>query len=324
MSTASYQVLPHGSRSQGTFSKEEAEQLLAEKNGYLWIDLQTPTAETFETLRDVFKFHPLAIEDSEKFGQRAKIDDYDDFLHIVVFGASKDEDSLAEIHIFYSDKQLITVHHDTCTALNDVRNRYEKRGKAIDQPSFLLYNILDGLADSFFPMLSDLDDLIDDLEDQVFVKPDNDQLQTIFTLKRKLVQWRKIVTPQRDMFARVAGEVPSLPGLGPEDERYFRDVYDHMIRISDMIDTYRDLLTGSMDVYLSTVSNQMNTVMQKLTVVAIIFLPLSWFTGFFGQNFTWEGGHILRGTGAFLFGGVIVPTVLTLLVIFYMKRKRWV
>ena len=111
-------------------------------------------------------------------------------------------------------------------------------------------------------------------------------------MKRLLVGMRKAVTPQRDAFARVMGGVAELPGLDDDDERYFRDVYDHLIRISDLIDSYRDLLTGAMDVYLSTVSNRLNAVMKQLTIIATIFLPLTWLTGFFGQNFGFEVRHI--------------------------------
>ena len=111
-------------------------------------------------------------------------------------------------------------------------------------------------------------------------------------MKRLLVGMRKAVTPQRDMFASLGGGVTELPGMSAEDERYFRDIYDHLIRISDLIDTYRDLLTSSMDVYLSTVSNRLNSVMKQLTIMATVFLPLTFITGFFGQNFGWMVGHI--------------------------------
>lgn len=322
-STPSYKILP-GGKGDGSFTAEEARNLLDSQKGYMWIDLNSPDPATFDVLRDVFGFHPLAVEDSEKFNQRAKIDDYDDFIHIVAYGTSMedDDDLLAEIHLFYSEKLLITVHNDVCSALDDVRNRYEKRAKAIDNPSILLYHILDGLADSFFPLLSNMDDQIDELEDGIFLNPSDDQLQTIFGLKKQLVAMRKVVTPQRDMFARVAGGVADLPGLAETDERYFRDVYDHMIRISDMIDTYRDLLSGVMDVYLSTVSNQMNVVMKKLTVIATIFFPLTFITGFFGQNFGWMANH-LQGKTTFIIYGVVIQIVLVVLCALWFHRKRW-
>ena len=274
---------PEGS-GQVHFSKETVERLL-DDGQFFWLDLEKPVAGDFEVLRDVFQFHPLAIEDSEHFNQRAKIEGYDDFTFIVVYGATPDDDRLVEVHCFYSEHFLITVHHDDCPAFAGIRERYSKRADPVEHPSRLLYRIVDGLVDSFFPILADFDDRIDALENAIFTRADDRQLQEIFGMKRLLVGMRKAVTPQRDAFASLLGGVADLPGLNDEDERYFRDVYDHLIRISDLIDSYRDLLTGAMDVYLSTVSNRLNTVMKQLAVIATIFLPLTWITGFFGQNF---------------------------------------
>ena len=132
-------------------------------------------------------------------------------------------------------------------------------------------------------------------------------------MKRLLVGMRKAITPERDMFASLMGGVAELPGMSAEDERYFRDIYDHLIRISDLIDTYRDLLTSSMDVYLSTVSNRLNTVMKQLTIMATVFLPLTFITGFFGQNFGWMVGHIRSGPVFFGLGiGLEIVTVAAL------------
>ena len=213
-------------------------------------------------------------------------------MFLVVYGAVPDDDRLVEVHGFYTTRFLITVHRDDCPAFVEIRRRYEKREKPIEKPSLLLYRIIDGLVDSFFPILADFDDRIDELEDAIFVKADDQQLQEIFQMKRLLVGMRKAITPQRDAFATLMGGIGQLPGLSDEDERYFRDIYDHLIRISDLIDSYRDLLSGAMDVYLSTVSNRLNSVMKQLTIIATIFLPLSWLTGFFGQNFGFEVRHI--------------------------------
>ena len=214
-----------------------------------WIDLPRPRVQDFAVLRDVFEFHPLALEDSEDFGQRAKLDDYDDFVFLVVYGAVPDEDRLVEVHCFYSERCLITVHRDEAPTLTEVRHRYQKRGAPIDDPALLLYRIIDALVDSFFPILADFDDRIDELENQTFVHASDEQLQEIFAMKRLLVGMRKAVTPQRDLSASLMGGVAELPGMTTEAERYFRDIYDHLIRISDLIDTYRDLLSSSMDMF---------------------------------------------------------------------------
>jgi len=309
----------HGSEEMH-FDRENVENLLA-AGSFFWIDVDQPNAADYAILRDVFKFHPLAVEDSEKFDQRAKIDDYDDYVFIVVYGAVPDDDRLVEVHCFYSERFLVTVHRDEAPAFTEVRQRYVKR-KKVDDPGKLLYRIIDGLVDSFFPVLADFDDRIDELENQTFLNASDAQLQEIFQMKRLLVGMRKAITPQRDMFAGLIGGVAELPGMTEEDERYFRDIYDHLIRISDLIDTYRDLLTSSMDVYLSTVSNRLNTVMKQLTIMATVFLPLTFITGFFGQNFGWMVGHI--GSGPVFFGlgiGLEIATVAALFTLF--KKRGW-
>ena len=304
-----------------TFTKDAAESLLA-TGRFFWLDLHQPTPDDFEVLRDVFKFHPLALEDSEQFGQRAKLDDYDDFVFLVVYGAVPDEDRLVEVHCFYSEHYLVTVHRDDAPAFSEQRRRYQKRETPIDDPALLLYRIVDGLVDSFFPILADFDDRIDELENAIFQRADDTQLQEIFGMKRLLIGMRKAITPQRDMFAGLLGGVAELPGLDAEDERYFRDVYDHLIRISDLIDSYRDLLTGAMDVYLSTVSNRLNAVMKQLAVIATIFLPLTFITGFFGQNFGWMVGHI-SSWPAFIGLGVGIEIVALVILMTYFKRRGW-
>jgi magnesium transporter len=167
------------------------------------------------------------------------------------------------------------------------------------------------LTDTFFPVLASMDDWIDTLENEVIAQPTDEQLQRLFRLKRDLVTMRKIVTPARDIFARAGDDIIHLPGLEPGTRDYFRDVYDHLIRISDLIDSYRDLLTGAMDVYLSTVSNRLNVVMKQLTIIATIFLPLTFVTGFFGQNFAYlvQGIDSATAFWAYGMGGLVLAVV---------------
>jgi magnesium transporter len=314
-------VFHHEGSDRVELSRETAEKLLA-GDTFFWLDVAKPEPRHFEIFRDVFAFHPLAVEDSEHFGQRAKVEDYDGFVFFVLFGGAPDDDRIVEVHCFYAERFLVTVHREDCPAFTELRKRYEKREAPIRKPSLLLYHVIDGLVDSFFPMLADFDDRIDALEDSIFARADDAQLQEIFGMKRLLVGLRKTVTPQRDAFAALQGGVADLPGLGDDDERYFRDIYDHLIRISDLIDSYRDLLTGAMDVYLSTVSNRLNSVMKQLTVIATVFLPLSWMTGFFGQNFGWMVDHIGRWETFVGFGiGGELLVVGAMLVFF--RRRGW-
>ena len=300
------------------FSREAAAALLA-RGEFFWLDLERPQGADFAIMRELFGFHPLAVEDSERFGQRAKIDDYDDFVFIVAYGAARgDEDRLVEVHCFYSERFLLTVHHDDCPAFAELRRRYQAR-EDVGRPPLLLYRLLDGLVESFFPVLSDIDDAIDELETAMFIRPDDRQLQDIFAMKRLLVGMRKAIAPQRDAFASFSGRIAELPGMDADAEHYFRDVYDHLIRISELIDTYRDLLTSSMDVYLSTVSNRLNGVIKQLTVIATVFLPLSWLTGFFGQNFAF----LVRNIGGWeTFVGLGIGTEVLAVALLYAMSKR--
>jgi magnesium transporter len=176
------------------------------------------------------------------------------------------------------------------------------------------------LIDGYFPVLAVLDDEIDDLEDEILRAPTDEQLGRLFDMKRSLIALRKIVTPERDMFATLISGSSALPGMTPEYERYFRDLYDHLIRVSDLVDSYRDLLSGAMDTHLSTVSNRLNVVMKQLTIIATIFLPLSFLTGFFGQNFAWMVNRI--GSFAVFLAVGIGAQVLTVIALVVMFRKR--
>jgi magnesium transporter len=314
-------VVHDGASAPMPFDRETVERLL-DGGKFFWLDLHQPKADDFAILRDVFGFHTLAVEDSEHFGQRPKLDGYDDFAFLVVYGASPDEDGLVEVHCFYSERFLVTVHRDEAPAFGDVRRRYEKHAAEVDEPALLLYRIVVGLVDSFFPILAELDDRIDDLEDQTFLNAGDAQLQEIFAMKRMLVGMRKAIAPQRDMFAGLIGGVAELPGMTPEDERYFRDIYDHLLRINDLIDTYRDLLTSSMDVFLSTVSNRLNVVMKQLAVIATIFLPLTFITGFFGQNFGWLVRNI-TGWPAFLVFGIGTEVAAVAALVAFFRRRGW-
>jgi magnesium transporter len=292
---------------------------------FFWLDLHSPGAEEFQLLRDLFKFHPLALEDSETFGQRPKVEEYGEFVFIVFFGASPppDEDRLVEVHCFYSERFLVTIRQDEAPACEELRERYSKRPAPLARPIALLYRLLDSLTDSFFPALEDLDERIDQLQDAMLRGPTEAQLHEIFDMRRRLVFLRRAVTPERDLMSEFASGMRQLPDMDEEAERYFRDIYDHLIRVSDMIDSYRDLLTSAMDVYLSTVSNRLNVEMKRLTVIATIALPLIVISGFFGQNFNWMVDHISGGP-AFFALGVGLPLALFTLLMVYMRRQELV
>jgi magnesium transporter len=284
----------------------------------LWLDLEDTGAETISLLREVFNIHPLAIEDVTEFHQRPKIEDYDNFVSLVAYGARELGQPLVEVHCFYAEHFLVSVHREPVPAVGDACHALTR----MPTPKRLiaLYRLLDILVDSMFPYLGALDDRIDELQEQIFSQPSEQQLSEVFQLKRQLVAMRKLVTPQRDMVSSMLAGTVRVPGMTEESERYIRDLYDHLIRISDLVDSYRDLLSGSLDAYMSMVSNRMNDVMKHLTVIATVFLPLSYLTGFFGQNFAWLIGDI--GSRAAFFGIGIGTEVLAVVILLALFRRR--
>jgi len=306
-----------------SIDEERIRELLREDR-FFWLDLDAPTDAQVQQLGDLFGFHPLALDDTAAFGQRPKLDDYGDHALLVFYGGpagpEEEMDELREVHMFISGGYLITVHRVPVPELHDERNKID--GRAIHSEQFVIYRILDALTDSYFPPLGRIDDEIDDLEDAMVAGPSNEQLDRVFALKRALVRMRKIVTPERDLFASSIDQLAELPGLQLDERDYFRDIYDHLIRISDLIDSYRDLLSGATDLYLSTQANRQNEVMKQLTIIATIFLPLTFLTGFFGQNFAW----LVRNIGAawvFWVFGVGGLAFSCLLLAVYFWRKRW-
>ena len=294
---------------------------LCARDEFFWLDVEAPTEEDIAGLAKRFSWHPLVVEDLTHFEQRPKLERYGDYMFIVFFGARPGEDgipALTEVHLIVSGSYVITVRHSHCHQLADVHRRFAENPSKSEQ--FVVYRVLDALTDSFFPILAQIDEQIDELEDAIVRNPRNEELQRVSRVKRAVVELRRVVTPQRDLAARTLDEIKDLPGLDADAKDYFRDLYDHLIRISDLLDSYRDLLSGVMDIYLSVVSNRLNVVMKELTIIATIFLPLTFVTGFFGQNFGWLVGHIST-LWVFLvygLGGLLVPIVL--LVVYFRRR----
>jgi magnesium transporter len=303
---------------------EQAIGELTAREEFFWLDLAAPGDEALRALAARLGWHPLALEDTQEFGQRPKLDRYGDHMLIVFYGAQaveRDVPAVTEVHVLVSGSWVVTVRRQPAEALDALRGRMAEDPAPEEQ--FVVYRILDALTDTFFPVLESIDDEIDRLEDAIVLSPDDEQLQRVFHLKRSLVALRRVVTPQRDLAARAIDDLQELPGLDPATHDYFRDVYDHLIRVSDMVDSYRDLLTGVMDVYLSTVSNRLNVVMKQLTLVATVFLPITALTGFFGQNFGWLVRHV-NTFWAFAVFGVGGAALSCVLLYAWFRRNRFI
>lgn len=295
------------------------------RDHFFWLDLSSPGAEEIGQLHELFGFHPLALEDAQHFGQRPKLDVYGDHIFLVFYGSGTQEgdveEQLEEVLMFVSGKYLVTIHKGPLPALQEQLSRLD--GQLLHSEQFVLYRVFDALTDSFFPPLARMDDEIDELEAAVLAGPTDAQLQRLFAMKRSLVAMRKVVSPQRDLFARSIDQLADLPGLQLDERDYFRDVYDHLIRISDLIDSYRDLLSSTTDLYLSTVSNRQNEVMKQLAIVGTIFLPLSFITGFFGMNFSWLVNTGITSTWSFFVLGLGSMVVTCLLLLRFFKQRGW-
>ncbi|HET9105179.1 MAG TPA: magnesium/cobalt transporter CorA [Solirubrobacteraceae bacterium] len=293
---------------------------------FVWVDLISPEPDELKRLAELIGLHPLTVEDAHTFKQRPKLEEYEGYVFLVVFGVDAGTQSggplLREMHIIISGDYVVTIHRTRFEALEAVRTRYDRQPVRSEQ--FLVYKILDAVTSTFVPVLSRIDDDIDDLEQEVIDNPTTELLQQIFSLKRDLVAMRRVVSPMRDLFARDADTITALPGLGTDDRLYYRDLYDSLVRVAELVDSYRDLLSGATDMYLSTVANRQGEINKQLTVIATIFLPLTFLTGFFGQNFAFLTNHITETTWSFLvFGiGLLVASVVGFAV--YFRRKRWV
>jgi magnesium transporter len=309
-------------------TREKIEQAVA-GGEFFWLDLDIhdpgPDDDVSGMLTNTFHFHPVAVEAADRFGQRPRIDDYDDFVHVITFGIAGDGKSVAEVHCFITKKLIITIHQGNCPALASVRDRIVgHHASEVAAPQVaILYLIMDTLVDSFFPVLSDFDDSIDSLEGAILKNPTEEQLGTLFGMKKEVMGIRKVITPQRDMIESLNSGMVTIPGMTSKGSAYFRNLYDHLIRISDLIDGYRDLISGAMDTHLSMVSNRLNVVMKQLAIIATVFLPLGFLTGFFGQNFAWLTGHLQASFPYFLFLGLGSELVAIILLLMLFRRRGW-
>ena len=288
-----------------------------------WLDIEKPDEEDYDLLEHTFKFHPLAIEDIRSQDERPKVDEYTDYNFAVIFQADwhDDEVVLLEHHLFVGTNYLITVHIEPAPSLKELQTRIHKSPELTKgQPAFLTYMVIDALVDATFPALDKLDDTVDALQDEITARATGEQLDRIYHLKHAVTEIRKFLGAQREVFQKL---ITHGIHLQQQDMTlYYRDVYDHIIRQYETADGLRDLLSSAMDVYLSTVSNRLNKTTTTLAVVASLFLPLSFLTGFYGMNFTYLTTVLEVPTWTF-WAGLATMIVATLFQLYLFKRRGW-
>jgi len=303
------------------FKPDDVERALHDDE-ILWLDLHDSSEESLALLRDVFNIHPLAVEDALEFGQRPKIEDYENFVSIVFFGANSVGQPMIEVHCFFSENFLVTLHREPCVAFEGMRTVFARHHTGLTARIIVLHHVLDSLSDSVFPMLASFDDKVDAIQDEILVKAQREHQESLFGLRRWLSDVRKIVAPQRDMLNALLSDRVDVPGMNKESEPYFRDLYDNMIKINDLVDSHRDLVSSTMDSYTAQLANRQNDVMKQLTIMATIFLPLTYLTGFFGQNFGWLVNSV--GSWEEFFGiGVGTEAVAVIFLLLMFKRRGW-
>jgi magnesium transporter len=313
--------------------RDEIGAVLISDDNLLWLDVEAPGADEIGILAEEFGLHQLAVEDLLKQHQRPKIDVYDNFYFVVFYDIDYDEtNDLIDEHemaVIVGRNFLITVHQDPIEEIAEVATRFRRNVREIERGvGVLLYSLLDTIVDHYFPVIDRIGERIEELETRVFERDSAGAqagMQDIFVLKRELITLRRTIAPERDAMAVLARR--ELPIVSEATGVYFQDLYEHVLRVTDAVDVYRDLLSGVLDSYLSVNSNSLaiaannlNTVMKTLTSYSIILMSVTLIAGIYGMNF--ENMPELRTRYGYFFALGAMVLVAALLVRFF-KRKGY-
>lgn len=314
----------------GNFQKDLSPALLntalSSGQGFVWISLENASPDDVSDVLDKhFHFHPLAIEDCLSVGyQIPKVDDYSSYIFIIfqailVDGALGNLQTV-ELNLFLGENYLVTCFTEqSMPVMQNVWRRIERDSRIYSHgPDFFCHAILDNIVDDYLPLIDEMESEIDWIEDAVVAKPAPQTLEKLLTLKHSIMSLRRIISPQREVINRLSRD--EFPQIQSYSRVYFRDVYDHLIRIQDLTDAIRDVISGSMDIYLNSTSLRLNEVMKALTIVSTIFLPLSFVAGVFGMNFRFMPG--LESPAGFWVISLIY-VIIAVGMLAYFKFRRW-
>ncbi len=308
-------------------------EVLQARKGTLWVDLENPenvdTKEAEDLLRDVFGFHHLAVDDALQESHLPKIDDWGEYVYLVFHGTSIDQQTdtlrLQELDVFLGPNYLVTYHTEPLSFLDEDRKLIERdpRERLQHGADHLLFRFLERAVDQSLQVIDYLDDRVDAIQNQVIEDPRSRTLQTIFRVKRAAIRLHKIFGPQREVLGRLARD-PYQP-IQAKHRVYFRDVYDHVTRIHDICESLRDLIAGTLETYLSVMSNRTNDIMKMLTLVTVLFMPMSFLVGFFGMNFFGEtlAFQTPLPRAVLFIGSLLVMCISPSIMWLYVRRKKW-
>ncbi|MFN2196400.1 MAG: magnesium/cobalt transporter CorA [Anaerolineales bacterium] len=312
-----------------TLQPEQIKTLLAAPGGFLWIDFPNGADESVaETLRSDFHFHPLAIEDALQQSHLAKVDNWNDYLYIVVHPISFHRDhadpvKIHELDIFVGPNYLVTHHEDQIAVIDHTWETCQRDERFLHNGTdFLLYKICDEIAASYLPIVEEIDGQIDVIEDLIFSDDEEAILSKIFQLKRSALKLRRVLAPEREVFNRLARDDYQV--IRSQSQIYFRDIYDQLVLVHEIIESIRDLASGTLDTYLSVVNNRMNEAMKTLAVITTLFLPASFLASFFGMNFFQTFYPLKSWTSLpmFFFTLLLMATI-SVGILVWLKRRRW-
>jgi magnesium transporter len=296
-------------------------QILRDPSAHVWVDAATPTREQVAEIARLLQLHPLVAEDILERDQRAKVEETDGMLHIVMFGLAWAGRVVAtEIDLVLGSRSLLTIHDRGWDPMGLPQLRSDPSQPLRHGADFLLYAIADGVVDGYFPVLDKIEDEIDDLQDDVIARPSRETLERLFALKRELIGLRRVLSPAREVYSQLTNRAQEL--IAPAHVPYFRDVHDHLIRATDELDNDRELVAGTLEVYLSTVNNNLSLIMKRLTGVTVILAGVAAITGVFGMS---EAGIVFANgerTGFWIVTlGIVMLAALTAVVL---RRVDWI
>lgn len=302
---------------------------LGNPDALIWVDLNSETIEeSHRILSDEFKFHPLSVDDALVETHIPKIDDWGEYLYLALAAVRigqplENIDKSIELDVFLGKNYIVTYHPENIKAIDLVWNNFQRNERVLPRGcNYILYQIMDELANSYMTMIDQIDMEVESIEDLVMEKPDNTLLQQIFSIKRSLLNLRRIVAPQREVLNKLSRG--DFAVIGQKERMYYRDVYDHLVRIHDITESLRDLVAGVLDTYLSVVNNQLNDIMKTLTIITTLFMPLSFLTGFFGMNFFSASSKLGVWTDIPVFILMIaVFIVLPVSMYLWMRKRNW-
>jgi magnesium transporter len=291
----------------------------------VWVDLAKPTAEEQRLLGDVFHFHPLAIEDALAKRHHPKIEHYDGYLYLILHGidfrAAQHRFSTHDTDFFLGSNYLVTIHDGQTRTIPIVQDHCVRNSRLLAEgPAALLHHLVDTMVDHYRPEVEKLEKKLDELERTVFEHPDENAMKQILDLKRDVTSLRRVTMPERDAVARLARREFAL--ISDEMAYRFRDVFDHLVRLSDEALMFQDRIGSLLDAHLANVSNRLNRVMKVLTVITTIFMPLTLLTGLYGMNVPLP--HLPGGESAQFWWlvGILLATIATMLGVF--RRMHWI